>query len=89
MIVPTLRVGMPTVTLRVIYCGTRSVQDAFPRRAWERSSVRLVGDVGGYDGSESGVAGTPHAQGWSMIVPALRVGMQGSTLRDPVAQNVT
>ncbi|KAA0974602.1 hypothetical protein FQ185_11795 [Pseudomonas sp. ANT_H12B] len=39
MIVPTLRVGMQPGTLRVPFRAERGASvDAFPRRAWERSS---------------------------------------------------
>ncbi|MBA4361357.1 MAG: hypothetical protein C0411_11625 [Pseudomonas sp.] len=39
MIVPTLRVGIQLGTLRVPFRAERGASvDAFPRRAWERSS---------------------------------------------------
>jgi len=39
-LVPTLRVGMPSATLRVVRrLGRRASKTAFPRGAWERGSA--------------------------------------------------
>ena len=47
-LVPTLRVGMPSPTLRVDWppnknAGRRASKKAFPRRAWERVKYSIDG----------------------------------------------